>query len=99
MDFPLIDACSLNFRAVALGKYIHILEPPIYIGLSANKNVSNLAKKRWHTYLKEENHRKTFVSKGRYLVPVMLTVIKLIVAILEKIRINHNHVVEKIRVE
>ena len=69
----------------------------------SNEYGSKLAKKRWHTYLKEENrNNKTFGANSKYLgviAIIILSVMKFIIQIIEKIQPKRKHIMEKVYVE
>jgi hypothetical protein len=70
--------------------------------VSTNEYASKLAKKRWHTYVKEENQNnnaKRFMAKSKYLILLILFIVKLILSIAEKIDIKRNRTIEKICVD
>ena len=68
----------------------------------SNEYGSKLAKKRWHTYLKEENRtNKTFGANSKYLgviAIIILSVMKFIVRIIENIQTKRKHIIEKVYV-
>jgi hypothetical protein len=68
--------------------------------MSADQYASKLAIKRWQTYLKEENeNNRRFVDKSKYLVTIILWIIKFILWILGNIKSKRRRIVEKICVE
>jgi hypothetical protein len=77
------------------------VEAVFILALSTNKYASKLANQRWHTYLKEEENQnnKKSTAKSKYLIVLILSIIKLILSILEKIQIKRKRTVEKICVE
>jgi hypothetical protein len=77
------------------------VEAVFILALSTNKYASKIAYKRWHTYLKEEENQnnKKSTAKSNYLIVLILSIIKLILRILEKIQIKRKRTVEKICVE
>jgi len=68
--------------------------------MSTNQHASKLANKRWQTYLKEENeNNRRFVYKSRYLVTIILSIIKFILWLRGNIQSKRRRIVEKICVE
>jgi hypothetical protein len=84
-------------------RYVHIFARRIHTNMLSNEYGSKLAKKRWHTYLKEENrNNKTFGANSKYLgiiAIIILSVIKFIIRIIENIQPKRKHVIEKVYVE
>lgn len=68
--------------------------------MSTNQHASKLANKRWQTYLKEENeNNRRFVYKSKYLVTIILSIIKFILWLWANIQSKRRRIVEKICVE
>jgi hypothetical protein len=68
--------------------------------MSADQYASKLAIKRWQTYLKEENeNNRRFVDKSKYLVTIILSIIKFILWLRGNIQSKRRRIVEKICVE
>jgi hypothetical protein len=68
--------------------------------MSTNQHASKLAFKRWQTYLKEENeNNRRFVGKSKYLVTIILSIIKIILWIRGNILSKRRRIVEKVCVE
>ena len=85
-------------------RYVHIFGRLIHSTMLSNEYGSKLAKKRWHTYLKEENRtNKTFGANSKYLgviAIIILSVMKFIVRIIENIQPKRKHIIiEKVYVE
>ena len=68
--------------------------------MSTSRRPSKLAFKRWQTYLKEENeNNRRFVGKSKYLVTIILSIIKFILWIRGNILSKRRRIVEKVCVE
>jgi hypothetical protein len=84
-------------------RYVHIFGRLIHDKMLSNEYGSKFAKKRWYTYLKEENqNNKTFGANSKYLdimAIIILSVIKFVIRIIENLQPKRNHIIEKVYVE
>jgi hypothetical protein len=94
---------GLIFQLLNPRRYVHIFGMSIHSTMLCNEFGSKLAKKRWNTYLKEENrNNKTFEANSKYLgviAIIILSAIKFIIRIIENIQPKRKHKIEKVYVE
>jgi hypothetical protein len=69
--------------------------------MSINQNVSKIANKRWRIYLEEEKeNNRTFVDKNKYLVSIILSIIKMILWLRGNIQSKKRRIIiERVYVE
>jgi hypothetical protein len=69
--------------------------------MSINQNVSKFANKRWRMYLEEEKeNNRTFVDKNKYLVSIILSIIKMILWLRGNIQSKKRRIaIERVYVE
>jgi hypothetical protein len=69
--------------------------------MSINQNVSKIANKRWRMYLEEEKeNNRTFVDKNKYLVSIILSIIKMILWLRGNIQSKKRRIIiERVYVE
>ena len=68
--------------------------------MSTSRRASKLAFRRWQTYLKEENeNNRRFVARSKYVVTIILSIVKFILWIRGNIQRKRRRIVEKVYVE
>jgi hypothetical protein len=69
--------------------------------MSINQNVSKFANKRWRMYLEEEKeNNRTLVDKNKYLVSIILSIIKMILWLRGNIQSKKRRItIERVYVE
>lgn len=58
-----------------------------------NQNASKIAKKRWRIYLEEKENNRRFVHKNKYLVSVILSIIKMILWFRKNIKSRRRRII------